>query len=152
MILDVKILDPRATIPTRGSSGSIGLDLCAIEEVVVGHADVTQVRTGISVRIPDGFYGRIAPRSGLAAKWGIDVLAGVIDADYEGELIVLLTKHTTYPYMIKPGDRVAQLILEHAEAPTMLHVISDGGDGAVFKATAREGAPRGASGFGSTGK
>ena len=87
------------------------------------------VSTGISVEIPQGFYGRIAPRSGLACKNGIDVMAGVIDSGYRGEIKVLLInfnfegynlKPTTFEAMfgsankldIKPGDRIAQLIIE----------------------------------------
>ena len=97
------------------------------------------MRTGIAVAFPPAFYARIAPRSGLAARWGIDTLAGVVDADYRGEIIVLLTKHTPYPYIIKAGERVAQLILERASLSPVIEV-------AELPSTTR-----GEKGFGSSG-
>jgi dUTP pyrophosphatase len=70
------------------------------------------VKTGISIAIPPGYYGRVAPRSGLAVKKGIDVLAGVIDGGYRGEIGVVLQNLSNEDYPFKKGDRVAQLILE----------------------------------------
>jgi len=74
-----------------------------------------RISTGIAVAIPPGYYGRLAPRSGLAFKHGIDVLAGVIDSDYTGELKVMLFNSDNTELVIKPGDRVVQLILERAD-------------------------------------
>src|SRR5437588_3761461 len=70
------------------------------------------VSTGIAIATPPGTYARIAPRSGLAAKYSIDIGAGVIDQDYRGEIKVILINHSKYPYQVRPGDRIAQLILE----------------------------------------
>ncbi len=84
--LTFKQLDPRATLPTRGSALAAGLDIYAIEELTIAPGERQLARTGLVVAIPEGYYGRIAPRSGLALKNGLDVLAGVIDADYRGEL------------------------------------------------------------------
>ena len=70
------------------------------------------VCTGIAIAIPAESYARIAPRSGLAAKHSIDIGAGVINQDYRGEIKVLLINNSKYPYPVKPGDRIAQLILE----------------------------------------
>src|SRR5882672_6970566 len=75
-----------ATLPTRGSAQSAGLDLYAIEDLELQQGDRMAVRTGLAVAIPAGYYGRVAPRSGLAVKNGLDVLAGVIDSDYRGEI------------------------------------------------------------------
>jgi dUTP pyrophosphatase len=75
------------------------------------------VRTGLSVAIPEGFYGRIAPRSGLALRAGIDVLAGVVDCDYRGELLCVLINHGDDPFSVMPGDRIAQLIIEPIATP-----------------------------------
>src|SRR5512138_2574050 len=83
-------LDERAMLPTRGSTNSAGLDLYSIEELLIEPQRRVLVRTGLSVAIPEGFYGRVAPRSGLAVKHGLDVLAGVIDSDYRGELCCAL--------------------------------------------------------------
>ncbi len=74
-------LDPRAVLPSRGSSCAAGLDICTIEDLTIGPHERAIARTGLAVAIPHGFYGRVAPRSGLAVKLGLDVLAGVIDSD-----------------------------------------------------------------------
>jgi dUTP pyrophosphatase len=141
-VLQIQKLDPNAKLPTRGSEHAIGIDLYALDDVLVPYGDVARARTGIAVAIPNGYYGRIAPRSGLASKQGIDVLAGVIDADYRGELIVLLTHHSMSAdiHRLKAGERIAQLILERADIPTM--VVTDQLDETV----------RGSGGFGSSGK
>lgn len=88
---------------------------------------------------PEGTYGRIAPRSGLASKHFIDTGAGVIDADYRGEVKVLLFNHAEVDFQVKPGDRVAQLVLERIYTPEVIEV-SDLAESV-----------RGAGGFGSTG-
>src|ERR1044071_7605215 len=85
-----KRLHPEARLPSRGSASAAGLDLCAVERVTIEPGGRAAVRTGVAVAIPVGFYGRVAPRSGLAVRHGIDVLAGVIDADYRGELCCVL--------------------------------------------------------------
>ena len=76
------MLSPGAIAPTRGSSGAAGYDLYANEDATATYGEFTPVRTGVSVAIPAGYYGRIAPRSGLAAKHGIIIGGGVIDEDY----------------------------------------------------------------------
>ena len=88
--LHFKKLDPRAMLPTRGSSAAAGLDLYSIESVTLEPGQRVIARTGLAVAVPEGHYGRVAPRSGLATKQGLDVLAGVIDADYRGEIGCLL--------------------------------------------------------------
>jgi hypothetical protein len=75
------------------------------------------VRTGLAVEIPPGFYGRVAPRSGLAVRHGIDVLAGVIDSDYRGEILCALVNHGDEPFEVEPGARVAQLVVEAIATP-----------------------------------
>jgi dUTP pyrophosphatase len=70
------------------------------------------VETDLAIAVPGGTYGRIAPRSGLASKNHIDTGAGVIDADYRGQVKVLLFNHAGTDFAIKEGDRIAQLILE----------------------------------------
>ena len=85
--LNFKRLHPEARLPTRGSAGAAGLDLCAVERLTIESGGRAAVRTGLAVAIPRGFYGRVAPRSGLAVRHGLDVLAGVIDSDYRGEIL-----------------------------------------------------------------
>ena len=139
MNLRVKKLNQNATLPTRGSGGAVGYDLYSTEEVVVPPTHRALVGTGIAIVLPVGVYGRVAPRSGLAVKHGIQVGAGVIDPDYTGEIKVVLFNHGDKDFEVKKGDRVAQLILERCETPEVEEV------GTV------EETERGAGGFGSTG-
>ena len=105
-------LSPSATLPCRGSSGAAGYDLSAAASVTVPSRGRLLVPTDLSLAVPLGTYGRIAPRSGLALKSGIDVGAGVVDSDYRGSLGVLLFNHSDTDFSIAAGDRIAQLILE----------------------------------------
>lgn len=110
--LKIKKLNHKAKLPVKGSPHSAGYDLCALEECVVKSKDKMLVSTGLSMAIPDGYYGRVAPRSGLACKNFIDVGAGVVDSDYRGEVKVLLFNFSNEDFLIKEGDRIAQLIVE----------------------------------------
>lgn len=138
--LFVKKLDESAVVPTRGSELAAGYDLSSIVDIVVPSLGRVAVSTGIAVKVPVGTYGRIAPRSGLAFKHGIDVLAGVVDADYRAEVKVILYNTSGVDYEIKKGDRIAQLVIEKIE---MLDVA------VVDELDQTE---RGDGGFGSTGK
>lgn len=133
-------LTSEAILPSRGTEEAIGLDLHASEFVLLEPGSRVAVKTGLSVSIPSGFYGRIAPRSGLALKQGVDVLAGVIDPDYRGEILCLLINHGTLPIEIQNGDRIAQLIIEQA---ALAHAV-------WFEELSLT--QRNASGFGSTGR
>jgi dUTP pyrophosphatase len=110
-------LDAAARLPTRGSPFAAGLDLYAIERLTIPARGRAAVRTGLAVAIPHGFYGRVAPRSGLAIKHGLDVLAGVIDSDYRGEILCALINHGEEPVEIEAGMRVAQLVIEKIITP-----------------------------------
>lgn len=112
MALCVKRLVPDAVLPSRGSADAVGYDLCSVEESVIPPGRRGVIGTGISVKLPAGVYGRIASRSGLSVKSGIEVGAGVVDPDYTGELKVVLFNHDKRKFVIKKGYRVAQLILE----------------------------------------
>ena len=111
MRLPIQRLDPDAIIPTRAHSGDAGLDLYALEDEPVVPGAITAIVTGIAVAIPFGHVGLIKPRSGLAARHGIDTLAGVIDHGYTGEVKVLLTTHLFARRWVKSGERVAQLLV-----------------------------------------
>lgn len=137
--LKVKKLTKEACIPTRGSGGAVGYDLYSVDDVVVPPTHRALVSTGIAIVVPAGVYGRVAPRSGLAIRNGIQIGAGVIDPDYTGEVKVVLFNHSHADFLIKKGDRIAQLILERCETPR------------VEEIGALEETERGAGGFGSTG-
>ncbi len=138
--LRVKRLSPDATLPVRGSTGAVGYDLYSLHGCIILPGRRGVVPTGISVELPSGCYGRIAPRSGLAVRHGIQVGAGVVDPDYTGELKVVLFNHDSTPYAIKPGYRIAQLVLEKCLVPD------------VEEVTEVSETERGEGGFGSTGQ
>ena len=132
-------LVPGAIIPTRGTDGAAGYDLYALEDTVINCFQFIPVSTGVSMAIPAGHYGRIAPRSGLSVKHGVMVGAGVIDSDYRGEIkVALATLNGVYEF--KKGDRIAQIVIEPAVTPELTQVDS------------LDDSERGDGGFGSTGK
>lgn len=139
--LYIQRLDPEAMLPTRGSVGSAGLDLYSLREQFVLPRHQQNIRTGIAMDIPDGMVGMIWPRSGLAAKHMIDVMAGVVDSDYTGEIIVILRNHNDTPFKVRKGERVAQMIIQGYNKLKPVEV-----DGMPSKGS------RGESGFGSTGE
>lgn len=137
--LRFKQLETNATLPTRGSAQAAGLDLYSIEDVVIEPKQRALVRTGLAVAIPEGYYGRVAPRSGLAVKNGLDVLAGVIDSDYRGEIRCALYNTGDQPIDLPAQSKICQLIIEQIITPT-----------AVWADEMSE-TDRGDGGFGSTG-
>lgn len=137
--LPVMKLDDNATIPTRGSKYSAGLDLYSSIEVVIPARGKAIVSTSIAIFLPSNTYGRIAPRSGLAVKHFLDVGAGVIDEDYSGEISIVMFNFGDEDYRVKKGSRIAQLIITPI-------VYLECHEVAVRKST-----ERGIQGFGSTG-
>lgn len=135
----IKKLSDKATTPTRGSAFAAGYDLYSAHDTAVPARGKTLVDTDLAIAVPEGTYGRIAPRSGLASKNFIDTGAGVIDADYRGQVKVLLFNHAETDFQINKGDRIAQLVLERIYTPEVVEVEN------------LEDSIRGAGGFGSTG-
>jgi dUTP pyrophosphatase len=113
MSVSFKKLDSKAVIPFRNNETDAGADLYSVETITIPPLSRALVKTGLALEIPKGFYGRIAPRSGLASKHGIDVLAGVIDSSYRGPLgIVLYNTDKDQSFIVNVGDRIAQIIFE----------------------------------------
>ncbi|ODV77609.1 deoxyuridine 5'-triphosphate nucleotidohydrolase [Suhomyces tanzawaensis NRRL Y-17324] len=110
--LQVFLRSDRATLPTKGSAMAAGYDIYSAEAAVIPGHGQGAVATDISVIVPYGTYGRVAPRSGLAMKHGISTGAGVVDADYRGEIKVILFNHSDKDFKIEKGDRIAQMVLE----------------------------------------
>lgn len=138
-IVQIQKLRSDATVPTRGSSQAAGSDLYSVETIEINPGDRAIIPTGIAMSISTDVYARIAPRSGLAAKNGIDVLAGVVDSDYRGEIKVILVNLGKDRFIVKSGDRIAQIIFERIKIPLFSE---------VNKLTETT---RNAKGFGSTG-
>lgn len=143
--LHVTKISPFATLPVRATPGSAGYDLFSTDSYVILPGRRVVVATGITVQLPPGTYGRIAPRSGLAVKHGLDTLAGVIDPDYTGEVKVVLQNLDVQPFVIRPGYRIAQLILENFTTADVIEVPTE------FTPLCAANSVRGAGGFGSTG-
>ncbi|XP_078474947.1 deoxyuridine 5'-triphosphate nucleotidohydrolase, mitochondrial [Lampetra planeri] len=132
-------LSANAVAPYKASAKAAGFDLHSAYDYEIPPMDRLVVQTDIQIALPEGCYGRIAPRSGLAAKHGIDVGAGVIDEDYRGNVGVVLFNFGKKPFVVKRGDRIAQLICEKIFYPQL------------EECTSLENTERGSGGFGSTG-
>ena len=115
--MNIKItkLNKNAIIPTRGSNEAAGMDLyaCMSSPIIIAPHDTVKISTGIAMGIPDGYFGGVFARSGLATKQGLrpSNCCGVIDSDYRGDIIVALHNDTNTPQTIQPMERVAQLII-----------------------------------------
>ena len=121
-ILKFKKLSQNATTPLRGSPCSAGLDLFSAESKIIGPCDRARIRTDIAVKLPPGTYGRIAPRSGLAANHFIGIGGGVIDPDFIGGIECILFNHQDSPFVVAKGMRISQLIIEKISYPELLEV------------------------------
>ena len=147
MQVDVKILDPRVKekMPSYATEGSAGLDLRAMldEPLTLNPGETKLIKTGLAIHLADpGYAALILPRSGLGHKHGIVLgnLVGLIDSDYQGELMVSTWNRGTAPFTIEPMERIAQLVIVPV-VQMQMNIVDD------FEAS-----DRGAGAFGSTGK
>ena len=144
MKIRVKKLNENAVLPTRGSAAAAGYDLyaCLDGGVVIAPGGSARIGTGLAIAVPDGYFGAIFARSGLAAKEGLRPAncVGVADSDYRGEYMVVLHNDSSVPRTVVPGERIAQLVVIPYLAVEfeLADVLDD--------------TERGAGGFGSTGK
>ena len=113
--IKIKKLNKNAIIPARGSEKAAGFDLyaCTETKIIIAPHNTVKVGTGLAIEIPDGYFGAIFARSGLATKNGLrpSNCVGVCDADYRGEYIVALHNDTDIPQTINPMERIAQLVV-----------------------------------------
>ena len=140
-MLIYKRVDPLSTAPRKQTKGAAGFDLSASRSYIIQPRQIVLVSIGIKVKIPDGYYGQIADRSGLALKHGIKTMGGVIDSDYRGIVGVILINLSDEAFEVKAGDRIAQLIIVKIGVSTPDAMESDSLDDTE----------RGSGGFGSTG-
>lgn len=143
--MDIKVINKsRFDLPRYATLGSSGLDIKANIDfaLVIKPLDRCMVPTGLFFEIPVGFEAQVRPRSGLAAKYGITVLntPGTIDADYRGEIKVILVNLSNEPFTIEPGERIAQVVFAKIEQISWVDV-----EDISFT-------ERGAGGFGHTGR
>lgn len=131
-------------LPRRMTSGSSGCDVCAAveTELIIAPGSRALVPTGLCLEIPEGYEVQVRPRSGLAFKFGVTVLnaPGTIDADYRGEVKIILANFGDQPFTVKRGDRIAQLV------PSQVALSLDFTENQSIRETSR-----GSGGFGHTG-
>lgn len=143
MVVKFKKLNSNAKIPSYQTTGSAGMDIsaCLVEPVTLKPMQRAVVPTGLATEVPIGYEIQVRARSGLAAKRGISLVNGIgtIDSDYRGEIGAILVNLSDKDFVIKSGDRIAQLIVTHYTQPIIEEV-------AELSSTARQG-----DGFGSTG-
>lgn len=115
-----------ATIPQRATSGAVGYDLtaCIDEDILILPSERKLVKTGLFLELPYNTEAQIRPRSGLALKYGVTVLnsPGTIDYDYRGEIGVILVNFGNEPFVVKNGDRIAQMVISRCEHSVFVEV------------------------------
>lgn len=130
-------------LPKYMTKGAAGMDLYAniTDDVVIFPGTIKVIPTGISIAVPYGFEAQIRPRSGLALKYGISFVntPGTVDSDYRGEINVIMINFGYKPFIVKRGDRIAQMVINKIETPV------------VIETDELENTERGNKGFGSTG-
>ena len=140
MKLLVQKLDERAVLPSRSHHDDAGLDLCALEAVTLAPGERQAVGTGVALAIPSGYVGLIWDKSSIPFKYGVKSMGGVIDAQYRGEVKVILVNLSQETATFEAGQKIAQLLVQKVKLPE------------VEVVDALPGSVRGEGGFGSTGK
>jgi dUTP pyrophosphatase len=138
MEIKIKRMTPGAKLPAYAHSGDAGMDLFSCVDVTLGPGETKPVPTGIQMAIPQGHVGLVWDKSGISLK-GVHRLAGVVDAGYRGEVRVVMVNLGTEPFAIKAGMKIAQMLIQPVEAPT------------IVESDTLDDTSRGAGGFGSTG-
>ena len=139
-IVKIQLLNSLAQVPTQANNNDAGWDLYSTVETIISPKQRKTVSTGISLEMPEHMAGLIWPRSGLSVKQGIDVLAGVVDSGYRGEIMVCLYNTSDENVVIRIGDRIAQIIFQ--EVPRVVMSVQP----------TLGSSQRGEQGFGSSGK
>jgi dUTP pyrophosphatase len=140
-------LSDTASMPQRATKRSAGYDLKASEQCIIPPRSHRKIKTGVRVTLPPNTYGRIASRSGLSVKHGLEVGAGTIDEDYENEVVINLYNHSDVEYIVEQQHRIAHLIIQPCAYPTTI-VSWPNGQQTVQQEPTRV---RGMNGLGSTG-
>ena len=139
MEIKIKKINSEARVPEYAHKNDAGMDLFSVERIVLLPGEMKICKTGIAMKIPDGFVGLIWDKSGIASRFSIKTMGGVIDSGYRGEVGVILKNLSDEKYEINKGDKIAQMLIQEVKCPTIEEVDeldeTDRGDG----------------GFGSTG-
>jgi dUTP pyrophosphatase len=138
MEIKIKRMIPGAKLPAYAHAGDAGMDLFSCVDMTLAPGETKPVPTGIQMAIPQGHVGLVWDKSGISLK-GVHRLAGVVDAGYRGEVRVVMVNLGTEPFAIKAGMKIAQMLIQPVEAPT------------IVESDTLDDTSRGAGGFGSTG-
>ena len=122
MEIKIKKLNPEAKIPQFALKGDVGMDLYSAEEVVIRPGERISCKTGIAMKIPDGYAALIWDKSGPSHKFGIKTLSGVFDSNYTGEYMIGLVNLGKEDYKIEKGQKIAQVLFQKIEIPEILEV------------------------------
>ena len=122
MKLQIKKLDPEAIIPRFSQAGDVAMDLFSIEDVTLKPGEKISCRTGIAIKVPEGYAALIWDKSGPSHKFGIKTLGGVMDSNYIGEYLVGLINLSQEDFAIKKGQKIAQVLFQKVEIPEIEEV------------------------------
>lgn len=122
MTIKIKKLYPDAVIPKYANENDAGMDFYAHETVIIPPNQRKLISTGIAMAIPPGFVGLIWDKSGIASKYGLKSMAGVIDSGYRGEIMILLHNLSAEPYLIEKGNKIAQMLIQPVEQKKIIEV------------------------------
>jgi dUTP pyrophosphatase len=136
-----KKLRPEAVLPSYAHPGDAGMDVCSVDQLEIPVGGRQLVKTGLVIILPTGYEAQVRSRSGLALKYGVSVLnsPGTIDEGYRGEVGVILANFGDQPFVVKPGDRIAQIVVSPVQQAE------------IVETQEIDSTDRGAGGFGSTG-
>ena len=136
-----KKLRPEAVLPSYAHPGDAGMDVCSVDQLEIPAGGRQLVKTGLVIILPNGYEAQVRSRSGLALKYGVSVLnsPGTIDEGYRGEVGVILANFGDQPFVVKPGDRIAQIVVSPVQQAE------------IVETQEIDSTDRGAGGFGSTG-
>ena len=124
MLLKIKKISPDAKLPSFAHSDDAGMDLYSNENLEIQPREKVNIKTGIIMEIPKGYSGLIWDKGGIANK-SIHALAGVVDAGYRGEIIILLINLSNKTYKIKSWQKIAQILIQKIERPEIKEVLND---------------------------
>ena len=117
--IQIKQLSESATLPTRSHEHDSGLDLYASEDTLVTYTHASVIPTGIAVNIPAGYEGQIRPRSGKSSKTNLRVILGTVDCGYNGEIGVIADTLNKSEYLVRKGEKIAQLVISPIVTPSL---------------------------------
>ena len=139
MQVQIKKINSKAKLPVYAYQNDAGMDLFSVEDIVLQPGELKTISTGIAMAIPVGYVGLLWDKSGLASKYELKVMGGIIDSNYRGEIKIIIKNLSKVKYKVKQGNKIAQMLIQKVENPLIKEVAKLGDTN------------RNQGGFGSTG-